>query len=232
MKALPVVKPVDLPLAAPADAAQRFAVARVFCVGRNYADHAVEMGASGREPPFFFMKPAQSLFLVDQPNAQWAYPMATEDCHHEVELVVAMATGGANLSVEQAQAAIWGYALGLDMTRRDRQAQMKKEGKSWEIGKAFDASAPITPLVPAESVPALMTQGISLKVNGEVRQQGQFDQMIWSVAETIAELSKAWTILPGDLIYTGTPAGVGPVVRGDLLEASVPGLPSLSLKVV
>jgi fumarylpyruvate hydrolase len=231
MKALPVVKPVELPLAAPADATKRFAVSRVFCVGRNYADHAVEMGASGREPPFFFMKPAQSLFLVSGGQAQWPYPMATEDCHHEVELVVAMASGGANLTVEQAQAAIWGYAVGLDMTRRDRQAQMKKEGKSWEIGKAFDASAPITPLVPLESVPDLLQQGIRLTVNGEVRQQGQFDQMIWSVAETIAELSKAWSILPGDLIYTGTPAGVGPVVRGDVLQASVPGLPTLDLKV-
>ncbi|MEY4083487.1 MAG: hypothetical protein RL483_856 [Pseudomonadota bacterium] len=231
MKALPVVRPVLLPLGGAAASSSGFAVNRVFCVGRNYADHAVEMGASGREPPFFFMKPPQSLFLVGDQTAQWPYPMATEDCHHEVELVVGLSSGGTNLSVSQASAAIWGYAIGLDMTRRDRQAQMKKEGKSWEIGKAFDRAAPIGPLLPVESLPGLLDQGISLTVNGEVRQKGEFSQMIWSVAETIAELSKAWEIQPGDLIYTGTPAGVGPVSRGDLLVASVPGLPDLRLQV-
>ncbi|MEY3572469.1 MAG: hypothetical protein RJA77_384, partial [Pseudomonadota bacterium] len=212
---------------------QRFSVRRVYCVGRNYADHAIEMGDTGREPPFFFLKPADALFPVpaDLPT-DWPYPMATEDCHHEVELVVALACGGKNLTPSQAAACIWGYALGLDMTRRDRQGEMKKAGKPWEIGKAFDHGAPIGPLVPAGERGLLTSGAISLSVNGVARQAGDLSQLIWPLAEMMSELSKAWTLEAGDLIYTGTPAGVGPVVRGDRVDAQFDGLPALSIRVI
>ncbi|NBT33951.1 MAG: FAA hydrolase family protein [Betaproteobacteria bacterium] len=227
---LPIVTPTTLPIH---HATDRFAVRRVYCVGRNYADHAIEMGDTGREPPFFFMKPADALFEVAEGvEAQWPYPVATEDCHHEVELVVALGKGGSNLSLDEARSAIWGYALGLDMTRRDRQAEMKKGSKPWEIGKAFDHGAPIGPLVSIAQTGELTQGEVSLKVNGQTRQKGDLRQLIWSTNEVICELSKAWRLAPGDLIYTGTPAGVAAISRGDVLEASAPNLPGLRLRVV
>lgn len=230
MLPLPQVHPVSIPIH---NDSQRFPVRRVYCVGRNYADHAIEMGDTGREPPFFFLKPSDALFPVPAGlTTDWPYPMATDDCHHEVELVVALACGGKNLTPSDAAACIWGYALGLDMTRRDRQAEMKKAGKPWEIGKAFDQGAPIGPLVPVGDRGLLTAGAISLSVNGASRQAGNLSQLIWPLAEMMAELSKAWSLEAGDLIYTGTPAGVGPVKRGDLVEAQFDGLPALSIRVV
>ena len=211
----------------------QFPVHRIYCVARNYEDHAKEMGQLNREPPFFFMKPADAV-LVCQPGqtAQLPYPSLTSNLHHEVELVVAMGTGGQNIPVEQALSHIFGYAVGLDMTRRDLQNDMKKQGRPWCIGKGFDFSAPIGPITAANAVPGIHSADISLQVNGVVRQSGQISQMIWNVAETIAELSTAWTLQPGDLIYTGTPAGVAAVVRGDRLQASINGLSPITLQVV
>lgn len=230
MPNLPEVPPVSIPILG---SPQRFPVRRVYCVGRNYADHAIEMGGTGREPPFFFLKPADALFPVpaDETPA-WPYPPATADCHHEVELVVALGCGGSNLTPDQAPACVWGYALGLDMTRRDRQAEMKKAGKPWEIGKAFDHAAPVGPLVPMEGHGLLASGAIGLSVNGETRQRGDLSQLIWPLAEMIAALSQAWTLQAGDLIFTGTPAGVGPVQIGDRVEAWFEGLPRLSIRVV
>ena len=212
---------------------QRFAVHRIYCVGRNYAEHAQEMGASGREPPFFFMKPADAVLPVT-PGAVGAlpYPTLTQDLHHEVELVVAIGRGGRAIAAADALAHVWGYAVGLDMTRRDLQAQMKKQGRPWSIAKGFDASAPIGALTPAAQAGGVAQAAITLHVNGALRQQGRVAQMIWSIAETIAHLSSAWELQAGDLIYTGTPAGVAAVARGDRLEAHVDGLAPLTLTVV
>lgn len=210
----------------------RFAVHRVYCVGRNYADHAKEMGASGREPPFFFFKPADALFNVplDQ-TVDWPYPSLTADLHHEVELVVAIGRGGSNLSPQQAGEHIWGYAIGLDMTRRDIQAQMKKEGKPWCIAKGFDYSAPIGALTPIEKTNEIISGPITLHVNGELRQSGDISDLIWNINEVISHISKAWELAPGDLIFTGTPAGVAAVKRGDVLVAKAPHVGSISIRV-
>ncbi|MBT3065233.1 fumarylacetoacetate hydrolase family protein [Rhodoferax sp. U11-2br] len=211
----------------------QFPVHRIYCVARNYEDHAKEMGQLNREPPFFFMKPADAV-LVCQPGqtAQLPYPSLTSNLHHEVELVVAMGTGGQNIPVEQALGHIFGYAVGLDMTRRDLQNDMKKQGRPWCIGKGFDFSAPIGPITAANAVPDIHSADISLQVNGVARQSSQISQMIWNVAETIAQLSTAWVLQPGDLIYTGTPAGVAAVVQGDRLQASISGLSPITLQVV
>lgn len=211
----------------------QFPVHRIYCVARNYEDHAKEMGQLNREPPFFFMKPADAV-LVCQPGqtAQLPYPSLTSNLHHEVELVVAMGTGGKDIPVDQALGHIFGYAVGLDMTRRDLQNDMKKKGRPWCIGKGFDFSAPIGPITAANAFPGIHSADISLQVNGVVRQSSQINQMIWNVAETIAELSTAWALQPGDLIYTGTPAGVAAVVRGDRLQASISGLSPIALQVV
>lgn len=211
----------------------QFPVHRIYCVARNYEDHAKEMGQLNREPPFFFMKPADAV-LVCQPGqtAQLPYPSLTSNLHHEVELVVAMGIGGQNIPVEQALSHIFGYAVGLDMTRRDLQNEMKKQGRPWCIGKGFDFSAPIGPITTASAVPDIHSADISLQVNGVARQSSQISQMIWNVAETIAQLSTAWTLQPGDLIYTGTPAGVAAVVQGDRLQASISGLSPITLQVV
>ena len=196
-----------------------FPVHRIYCVGRNYAEHAIEMGATGREPPFFFMKPADAVLPVaDGQTGSMPYPSLTQSLHHEIELVVALGQGGRNVPVERAAELIWGYAIGLDMTRRDLQNEMKKQGRPWCIGKAFDASAPIGPLHPIARTGALTTGAITLAVNGVQRQKGDLAELIWNVAETIETLSRAWTLQPGDLIYTGTPAGVGAVVAGDVME--------------
>lgn len=230
MQALPKVEAVSIAIAG---SAERFPVHRIYCVGRNYADHAKEMGASGREPPFFFFKPTDTLFCVeDGATAEWPYPSLTQDLHHEVELVVAIGRGGRNIAVEQARNHIWGYAIGLDMTRRDLQAAMKKESKPWCIGKGFDLSAPIGPLVPIETTGELTAGPITLKVNGAVRQQGDLSDLIWNINEVIAHVSKAWELKPGDLIFTGTPAGVGAVGRGDVLRAEATKVGAFSLKVV
>jgi len=198
-----------------------FPVRRVFCVGRNYAEHAREMGHDPvREVPFFFMKPADTLLVG---GADLPYPPLTQDLHHEMELVVALGSGGAGIATEHALTHVWGYAAGLDMTRRDLQAEAKKAGRPWDMGKGFDASAPIGELMPADGFDP--TQGaIELRVNGVLRQSSDLSQLIWSVAETIAILSTYVTLAAGDLIFTGTPAGVAAVRRGDLMEGSVAGV--------
>jgi fumarylpyruvate hydrolase len=208
-----------------------FPVHRIYCVGRNYAEHAQEMGFSGREPPFFFLKPADAVLPVaDGETGEMAYPPLTANLHHEIELVVAIGTGGRNIAAADAASHIWGYAVGLDMTRRDLQNDMKKQGRPWSIGKAFDQSAPIGPLHPISRTGELASGAITLSVNGVPRQKGDLSELIWNVAETIETLSRAWTLQPGDLIYTGTPAGVGAVVSGDLLEGSIAGLGTLKLR--
>lgn len=215
--------------------AERFAVHRIYCVGRNYAEHAKEMGFTGREPPFFFMKPADAVLAVNDGDiGTLPYPSLTANLHHEIELVVAIGKGGKNIAVADALEHIYGYAIGLDMTRRDLQNDMKKQGRPWCIGKGFDDSAPIGPITPAAQAGdmAHMAQAaIWLQVNDQDRQRSRLDQLIWNVAETIAHLSSAWVLQPGDLIYTGTPEGVGAVVPGDVLEAGIDGLGSLRLRV-
>ncbi|MBT9599371.1 MAG: fumarylacetoacetate hydrolase family protein [Vitreoscilla sp.] len=209
-----------------------FPVHRIYCVGRNYAEHAIEMGATGREPPFFFMKPADAVLPVaDGQTGSMAYPSLTQSLHHEIELVVALGQGGRNVPVERAAELIWGYAIGLDMTRRDLQNEMKKQGRPWCIGKAFDQSAPVGPLHPKAATGELLRGAISLEVNGQRRQSGDLADLIWNVAETIATLSQAWDLAPGDLIYTGTPAGVGAVVPGDTLVGEIAGLGRLQLTI-
>lgn len=211
----------------------RFPVHRIYCVGRNYEEHAKEMGFTGREAPFFFMKPADAVLVAagSEPTPL-PYPPLTQDLHHEMELVVAIGMGGCNIAAEDAAQHIYGYAVGLDMTRRDLQAEMKKQGRPWCIGKGFDASAPIAPITPAAQAGSIHSAAISLRVNGKERQRGSLNQLIWNIGEIIEHLSKAWTLVPGDLIYTGTPAGVSAVERGDVLEGAVDGLTPLRVRVV
>ena len=209
-----------------------FPVHRIYCVGRNYAEHAQEMGFSGREPPFFFLKPADALVPVaDGEVGEIDYPALTSNLHHEIELVVAIGSGGRDIAAADALQHIWGYAVGLDMTRRDLQNEMKKQGRPWCIGKGFDQSAPIGPLHPIATTGELTTGAITLGVNGVPKQTGDLAELIWNVAETIATLSKAWTLQPGDLIFTGTPAGVSAVVAGDLMEGFIAGLGTLKVRV-
>ena len=207
-----------------------FPVRRIFCVGRNYADHAREMGADpDRELPFFFTKPADALVIN---NADMPYPTLTSNLHHEMELVVAIGKGGKSIAEADALSHVWGYAAGLDMTRRDLQNAAKKEGKPWDMGKGFDHSAPIGTLVPASAFPNPTAGKIELKVNGTVRQTSDLSKLIWSVAETIAYLSNLVELAPGDLIFTGTPEGVAAVVKGDLLEGTVEGVGTVTVKIV
>jgi fumarylpyruvate hydrolase len=214
------------------DGGGEFPVHRIYCVGRNYVEHAQEMGHSGREPPFFFMKPADTLVPVAEgETGAIDYPTLTSNLHHEIELVVAIGTGGAGIRAADAPAHIYGYAVGLDMTRRDLQNEMKKQGRPWDIGKGFEQSAPIGPLRPKAKTGELLKGAITLRVNGELRQKGDLADLIWSVNETIEHLSAAWVLQPGDLIYTGTPAGVGAVVRGDVMEGAIAGLGSLKVAV-
>ena len=190
------------------------------------------MGHSDREPPFFFMKPADALVVVPAgETGTMPYPTMTSDLHHEIELVVAIGQGGTDIRAADAPAHVWGYAVGLDMTRRDLQGEMKKQGRPWEIGKAFEQSAPIGPIVPVGQCGELLKGAITLDVNGAPKQKGDLADLIWSVNETIEQLSKAWTLRAGDLIFTGTPAGVGAVARGDLMVGRIAGLPDLSVKV-
>ena len=211
----------------------QFPVHRIYCVGRNYEEHAKEMGFTGREPPFFFMKPADAI-VVAPPGATTPlpYPSLTTNLHHEIELVVAIGKGGKNIAAADALSHIYGYAVGLDMTRRDLQNDMKKQGRPWCIGKGFDHSAPIGPITPAAQAGDVGKAGIWLQVNGVDRQRSNVAQLIWNIAETIEHLSAAWELQPGDLIYTGTPEGVGAVVTGDVLEGGVDGLGSIRLKLV
>jgi len=209
---------------------KRFPVNRIYCVGRNYADHAREMGHDpDREPPFFFMKPATAIVTDGQ---AMAYPALSKDVHHELEMVVALGKGGANIPADQALDHVWGYGLGLDMTRRDLQGEAKKMGRPWDTGKAFDQSAPCSALVPVSHCGHLSKGRIYLTVNGQVKQDGDLAMMIWNVPETIAYLSTLFTLMPGDLIFSGTPAGVAAVQRGDVLEGHVDGLPVLHTNIV
>jgi fumarylpyruvate hydrolase len=212
--------------------AETFPVRRIYCVGRNYVEHAKEMGFTGREAPFFFLKPADSLVVVaDGQTGQMPYPSLTKDLHHEIEWVAAIGKGGAHIKASDAMHHVFGFAVGLDMTRRDLQGEMKKQGRPWEIGKAFDHSAPIGPITPLDQAGDLSHAQIELKVNGQVRQTSSIDKLIWNLPEIIEHLSAAWTLMPGDLIYTGTPEGVAAVVAGDELVGSVAGLKTLRVKV-
>ena len=205
----------------------RFPVGRIYCVGRNYADHAREMGHDPeREPPFFFMKAANSIV---QNNSTIAYPVGTKDVHHEIEMVVAIGKGGKNIAVDKALDHVWGYGVGLDMTRRDIQGEAKKLGRPWEMGKSFDESAPVTALRPASQIGHPAKGAITLKVNGQLKQQGDLAMQIWDVSEQIAYLSNLITLQPGDLIFSGTPAGVGPIKPGDKLEGHVDGVGDLTV---
>ncbi|MBW3535458.1 MAG: fumarylacetoacetate hydrolase family protein [Gemmatimonadetes bacterium] len=212
----------------------RFPVRRIYCIGRNYAAHAIEMGSDPtREPPFFFQKPTDAVQVVPVgETADHPYPPLTEDYHHEIELVVALHRGGRDIPVEEALDHVFGYTVGLDMTRRDLQAAMKAEAKPWEVGKSFDRSAPMGPIHPVESVGHFREGAIRLSVNGTVRQDADLSQMIWNVAEQISQLSRANELMPGDVIFSGTPENVGPVVPGDVMTGHIEGLPELSVRVV
>jgi fumarylpyruvate hydrolase len=216
-------------LAAVAGEAAGFPVGRIYCVGRNYAAHAREMGSDpARDPPFFFAKFPDA---VAPDGAVIPYPPATRELHHEVELVVALGASGFDVAAADADSLIFGYAVGLDLTRRDLQAEAKKHGRPWSTGKNFPHSAPIGAIARAEQVHGLDAASITLTVNGVERQSGRISDMIWSVPETIAALSKLYRLQPGDLIFTGTPEGVGPVVEGDVLAAAVEGLPRLAVRI-
>lgn len=208
----------------------RFPVHRIYCVGRNYAAHAIEMGHDpDRELPFFFLKNPDNLVLD---NGDFPYPPKTGNVHHEVELVAAIGRGGSEIGVDAALDHVWGYAVGLDMTRRDLQAEMKNAGRPWEIGKAFEHSAPMSAVAPAAEIGHPAEGRVELRVNGEIRQEGDLNQLIWKVPEIVAYLSGLFELRPGDLIMTGTPAGVGPVVRGDRVECSVAGVGALATRIV
>ena len=213
--------------------AAQFAVHRIYCVGRNYEEHAKEMGFTGREPPFFFLKPADALVVVNTgETGSMPYPSLTKNLHHEIELVVAIGKGGKNISAAHAFEHIYGYAVGLDMTRRDLQGEMKKLGRPWSIGKGFDHSAPIGPITPAAQAGDVVKAEIVLHVNGQERQRSHIHKLIWNIAESIEHLSAAWELQPGDLIFTGTPEGVAAVVSGDVMHGQITGLSELKVKVV
>lgn len=211
-----------------------FPVRRIYCIGRNYRAHAIEMGSNpDREPPFFFQKPTDAIqFVPTGTVADHPYPTLTKNYHYEAELVAALGKGGRNIPVAQALDHVYGYTLGLDMTRRDLQRAMGDEKKPWEIGKSFDHSAPLGPLHKVARTGHFTRGAIWLKVNGQTRQNANLNQMIWSVAEQISKLSEANELFPGDIIYSGTPENVGPVVRGDVIEMHIDGLPELSVRIV
>ena len=211
-----------------------FPVRRIYCIGRNYAAHAREMGSDPtREPPFFFQKPTDAIQNVAVGTvAEHPYPTLTKNYHYEVELVAALKSGGRSIPIDKALDHVFGYAVGLDMTRRDLQRAMGDEKKPWEIGKSFDHSAPLGPLQPVPKVAHFTSGAIWLKVNGQIKQNANLDQMIWTVAEQISKLSAAFELMPGDIIYSGTPENVGPVVKGDVILCHIDGLPDLSLKIV
>lgn len=217
---------VTLPIAG---SDEMFPVRRVYCIGRNYAAHAIEMGHDpDREPPFFFQKNPNNL----DTTGEFPYPPKTSDVHYEIEMAVVLKTGGHNIAVADALNHVFGYALSLDMTRRDLQGEQKKAGRPWEIGKAFERSAPIGPIHTVESVGHLDSGRVELKVNDEVKQEGDLNQMIWKVPEMISYLSDYFEMAAGDVILSGTPSGVGPIVKGDVMQVSVEGLGSMSIPVV
>ena len=208
---------------------ERFPVRRIYCIGRNYADHAIEMGHDPeKEPPFFFQKNAENI----DSSGEFPYPPETNDVHFEVEMIVALKSGGANIEIADAMQLVFGYGVGLDMTRRDLQGEMKKLGRPWEIGKAFERSAPMGPLVSINETGQLDSGVISLSVDGTVRQNGDLNQMIWKVPEQIAYLSRFYDIAAGELIMSGTPAGVGSIHQGEVMECRVDGLDPFVVKVV
>ena len=217
---------VTLPIAG---SDQVFPVRRVYCIGRNYAAHAIEMGHDpDREPPFFFQKNPDNL----DNSGEFPYPPKTADVHYEIEMAVVLKSGGQNIPVSDALTHVFGYALSLDMTRRDLQGEQKKAGRPWEIGKAFERSAPIGTIHTVEEVGHLDTGKVELKVNDEIKQEGDLNQMIWKVPEMISYLSDYFELAAGDVILSGTPAGVGPIVKGDVMQVSIEGLGSMSIPVV
>jgi len=206
-----------------------FPVRRVYCIGRNYAAHSIEMGHDpDREPPFFFQKNPNNL----DSSGQFPYPPKTSDVHHEIEMAVMLKSGGVNISLEQALDHVFGYALSLDMTRRDLQGEQKKMGRPWEIGKAFERSAPVGVIHTVDQVGHPDQGRVELKVNGDVKQEGDLNQMIWKVPEMISYLSDYFELAAGDVIMSGTPAGVGPVVKGDVMDVSIEGLGMMTIPVV
>jgi fumarylpyruvate hydrolase len=229
-----VFTPPTLTAVPVAGSSDLFAVRRVYCVGRNYAAHAREMGFDpDREPPFFFCKPADAIVPVaDGQTLELSYPSQTQNYHYEAELVAVIGKSGADIPVENALDYVWGYAVGLDMTRRDLQMKMREMGRPWEIGKAFDASAPMGPIHPASKVGHPKQAGIWLTVNGETKQRSDVSHLIWSVAETVAYLSQFFRLEPGDVIFTGTPEGVGAIKTGDSIVTGVDGLGELKARIV
>lgn len=224
---IPLPAPVLLPVA---NSDRAFPVRRVYCVGRNYAAHAIEMGHDpNREPPFFFQKNPDNLIVQ---RAEFPYPPLSADVHHEVELIVALKSGGDNIETGDALDCVYGYAVGIDFTRRDLQAEAKAAGKPWTAAKAFEHSAPVSEIVPAEAIGHPAAGNIWLTVNGDRKQQGDLNQMIWKVPEIIAELSNLFTLAAGDVIMTGTPSGVGPVSRGDVVSCGIDGIATLTVAVV
>ncbi len=222
--------PVSVPVVGSKD---RFPVNRIYCVGRNYVAHAQEMGFTGREPPFFFIKPADTCLVIEPgQTASLHYPSLTKDFHHEIELVAAIGVGGKNIKAADAKKHIWGYGVGLDMTRRDLQGEQKKLGRPWCIGKTFGEACPIGAITPAAQAGDVEKAEIWLQVNGKDRQRSDVSKLIWNIGEIIEHLTTAWELRPGDLIYTGTPEGVAAVVPGDVMEGGVAGLTPISLKVV
>ena len=225
------VASVTLPIAGSTEV---FPVRRIYCIGRNYAAHAREMGSDPtREPPFFFQKPTDAVqFVAPDTIGDHPYPSLTKNYHYELELVAALKSGGTNIAIDQALQHVYGYAIGLDMTRRDLQRGMGDQKKPWEIGKSFDRSAPIGAIHPVAMTQHIVKGRIELKVNGQVKQEADLSYMIWSVAEQISQLSQAFELKAGDIIYSGTPENVGPVVKGDLLLGHIDGLPELSVRIV
>jgi fumarylpyruvate hydrolase len=209
---------------------KKFPVRRIYCIGRNYAEHAREMGHDpDREPPFFFQKPADAMLIN---GGDFPYPPKTKDVHYEIELVVALGKGGSNIDAAKALDYIYGYAVGIDMTRRDLQGEAKKMGRPWETGKAFEKSAPCSAVVPASEIGHPAKGSIWMTVNGEPRQKGDLAQLIWKIPESISYLSGLFTLAPGDLIFTGTPAGVGALKKGDVLMGGVEGVGEIEVRVV
>ena len=213
--------------------AARFPVQRIYCVGRNYVEHAQEMGFTGREPPFFFIKPANTVVVANAgETATLPYPTLTKDFQHEIELVACIGTGGKNIKAADAKKHIYGYAVGLDMTRRDLQGEQKKLGRPWCIGKSFDHASPIGPITPAAQAGDVENAELFVQVDGNDRQRSNVSKLIWNIGEIIEHISAAWELQPGDLIYTGTPAGVAAVAVGDTMHGHVDGLTDIRVKVV
>ncbi len=227
---IPAPEQVSIPVVG---SSARFPVNRIYCVGRNYEEHAKEMGFTGREPPFFFLKPSNAIVVANTgETASMPYPSLTQNLHHEIELVVCIGVGGKNIKAADAHKHIYGYAVGLDMTRRDLQGEQKKLGRPWCIGKAYDHSAPIGPVYPVAQAGDVANAEIWIQVNGKDRQRSNVSKLIWNIGESIEHLSTAWELQPGDLIYSGTPEGVNAVVPGDLMVGGVAGLGEIRVQVV